>query len=148
MKKLTLFITLLILIAVSPLSANAQLLSSTNIWVISQSNEKHHFTLSQIKKTYLGLKVDLDSGIAAQAVVMPNHTAIRGLFNAKVIGLTDSRIRSFWAQVNFSGRGKAPLELPKQQDIFDYILANPGTISFVVEGTPLPQGIKVIYKTN
>jgi hypothetical protein len=75
-----------------------------------------------------------------------NHTRI--MFNTKVIGLTESRIQSYWAQMRFTGRKTAPKELADEPEVIEYLLTNPGGISYLSAHTGIPQGLTVLYRSN
>ncbi|MDP2562825.1 hypothetical protein [Psychrobium sp. 1_MG-2023] len=117
-----------------------------SIWVIaSAQSQDQQLSLQQVKKTYLGMKVTLSNGLSRQALTYPLNSSIRSLFNVTVIGLTESRIKTFWAQMRFTGRGSAAKVIADEQALFQYLIKNPNTIGYVLEGTQLPQEIKVLY---
>ncbi|GAC21788.1 hypothetical protein GARC_4851 [Paraglaciecola arctica BSs20135] len=49
-----------------------------------------------------------------RAIALPPESQTRVLFNTKMVGLTESRIQSCWAQMRFSGRKKPPTELTNE----------------------------------
>jgi hypothetical protein len=81
-------------------------------------------------------------------VALPPSNPTRVLFNTKVIGLTESRIQSFWAQMRFSGRGKAPVELPDTQTMIEYLMGHTGAVGYLPSDQQIPEGLVVIYRSG
>ena len=67
-------------------------------------------------------------------------------FNTKVIGLTESRIQSYWAQLLFSGRSKAPKEFNEVNEILNYVATVDNAVGYVPAGTEIPSNLVVIYR--
>ncbi|NRA55395.1 MAG: hypothetical protein HRU23_14725 [Gammaproteobacteria bacterium] len=111
--------------------------------IVVTSIESPNFSLQQIKKIYLGMNA---SGMQNKhAVTLPHGNKTRQLFHIKVLGLSEARVRSFWAQMQFSGRGKAPVVLATSKLTMDYLINNPYSIGYFAANTVLPPTLKVIY---
>ena len=80
-----------------------------------------------------------------KAVHLPVGDPLRITFNTKFIGLTESRIQSYWAQIKFTGRGTPPLELPSVAEIIKYLQANPHIAAYLPDDIELPEDLTVIY---
>jgi ABC-type phosphate transport system substrate-binding protein len=72
----------------------------------------------------------------------------RTIFNTRIIGLPESRIQAYWAQMRFSGRLTPPKEVESEEQMLDYLKANEGSIGYLSESTRLPDGLKVVYITR
>lgn len=72
----------------------------------------------------------------------------RIIFNTKVIGLTESRIQSYWSQMRFSGRAKPPREFATVEELLSYLAENKGAIGYVPVNVPLPKHLTVVYSTS
>lgn len=72
----------------------------------------------------------------------------RTVFNTRIIGLPESRIQAYWAQMRFSGRLTPPKEVESAEQMLDYLRANEGSIGYLPESTQLPEGLKVVYITR
>ena len=72
----------------------------------------------------------------------------RTVFNTRIIGLPESRIQAYWAQMRFSGRLTPPKEVESPEQMLDYLKANEGSIGYLPESTQLPEGLKVVYITR
>jgi hypothetical protein len=72
----------------------------------------------------------------------------RTVFHSRVLGLTDARVQSYWAQMRFSGRKQEPLTAESEIQALEYVIANEGTVTYVKSTTPLPEGLVVVYRSN
>ncbi len=72
----------------------------------------------------------------------------RIVFNTHVVGLTESRIQSYWAQMRFSGRSKRPAEFPDSGSLVAHLQNTPGAIGYVDANEPVPEGLTVVYRTE
>ncbi len=82
------------------------------------------------------------------AALKPNHP-IRTLFNSRILGLTEARIQSFWAQQRFSGRKLAiPKEFTSLEALLEHLANTPGAVSYLPQDTPLPEGVRVIHSSS
>ena len=109
--------------------------------------QSRDLSLQQIKKIYLGMGTSKGGSNNNLITTLPHQNRTRTLFNVKIIGLTEARIRSFWAQMRFSGRGKPPVELENPEMVIEYVLKNNGSIGYLPYNTVIPAQLKVIYST-
>ena len=77
----------------------------------------------------------------------PNNSA-RVVFNTKVLGLTESRIQSYWAQMRFTGRKKPPQTLTSEIDIIQKLTSSPNSIGYISADQALPDNLKVLFSTK
>ncbi|MEP0355950.1 hypothetical protein [Paraglaciecola sp.] len=80
-------------------------------------------------------------------VLKPNSEA-RLIFNTKVVGLTESRIQSYWAQMQFGGRKKPPTEIESPYAMLEYFKNNKDTVTYLPAHIKIPQGLTVIYRVD
>lgn len=118
--------------------------SSASIIVVANIQEDSlELSQQEIRNLFMG-----GQSHSLTAVTLPPKNQVRVLFNTKVIGLTESRIQSYWAQMRFSGRKKPPQELPSEEKLINYLLTNINSVSYLSSNTPIPKGLKVIYEIN
>lgn len=98
----------------------------------------HH----EVRQIYMG--GTLSRKYQAVALKVGNPTRI--LFNTKVIGLTESRIQSYWAQLLFTGRSHPPLELSSVKELLNYVTTTNNAIGYVPAQVGLPHNIIVVYQ--
>ncbi|PAJ75489.1 hypothetical protein CJF42_04960 [Pseudoalteromonas sp. NBT06-2] len=120
-----------------------------HIWVITQKLDKD-FTLSkqQVRQIYLGINIDFTDEVTSSAITLSRKNQVRSQFNAQVIGLTESRIQSYWAHMRFSSRNKPPKEYDSVSSLLEHIKTTKGSIGYVPAQTVLPESIVVIYPEN
>ena len=119
-----------------------QVLSADSIIVVANT-QNTSITLSrqEIRNLFMG---GVSNDLKAIALPPENHTRV--LFNTKVLGLTESRIQSYWAQMRFSGRKKPPLELPDEMQVINYLTENLGTVGYLPADTDIPAGLVILLK--
>jgi len=109
--------------------------------VITHVDNTMTFNKQQIRDVFMGAAPKLK----LIPVVLPISEPVRLQFNIKVVGLTESRIQSYWAQMRFSGHMKPPRELKSEADVLDFVSANPEAIAYVSADTKLPAGVKTVF---
>ena len=72
----------------------------------------------------------------------------RSVFNVRVVGLTESRIQAYWAQMRFSGRQQRPQTAQSIEELILMIESTDNTIGYLPEDTPIPSSLKVIYRSS
>lgn len=111
------------------------------IVVINNAENQQTFTKQQIRHIFMG-------GALSRkfvAVNLPSGHPLRIQFNTKVIGLTESRIQSYWAQMKFTGRSKPPKEVETTEELLAYLIANKSAMAYLPLDTKLPPELTVIY---
>jgi hypothetical protein len=134
---------LLLSVMLSIASTNA---SGNNSMVVVANIEDKSLTLSrqEVRNLFMGGALPYD--LTAVSLPPDNHTRV--LFNTKVVGLTESRIQSYWAQMRFSGRKKPPMELNNEAIVLQYLLDNPGTVGYLSADMKLPEGLTVLFRSQ
>ena len=98
----------------------------------------------QIRDIFMGN----DSQFLLKPVVLTAKSEARFVFNTKIVGLTESRIQSYWAQMRFSGRKKPPQEFETIESILAFLQENKNTVAYLPAGTEIPTNLTIIYKTE
>ena len=120
-------------------------ISSDSIVVVANTQDASiKPTRQEIRNLFMGSVLSYD----LTAIALPPNNQTRVLFNTKVVGLTESRIQSYWAQMRFSGRKKQPTELTSETLIIKYLQAHPGTVSYVSADAEIPSGLTILFQTN
>ena len=132
----------------SSIIASSLICSSVNakVIVVANTDDVIKLTRQEVKALFMGGAVSYDLKAVA---LKPKHQS-RMQFNASVLGLTESRVQSYWAQMRFSGKSKPPQELESEQAVLDYLQNNQGAAAYLDESKAdkLPDGLKVIYSVN
>lgn len=122
-------------------SSNA---AETIIVVANTADKSIQLNRQQVRNLFMGgaLPYDLD------AVALPPENHTRVLFNTKVVGLTESRIQSYWAQMRFTGRKKAPVEIKNEELVVEYLMTNVGATGYLPAGVAIPEELTVLYSSK
>lgn len=108
------------------------------------SGDSVELSKQQVRNLFMGASI----GMNLNVVVLPPDNFSRVEFNTKIVGMTESRIQSYWAQMRFSGRRSPPKELSDEQAIIEYLSSNPDSVSYLPANTKLPVSLKVVYQTQ
>lgn len=116
-----------------------------HVMVITHQNSSvNSISRSQLRNLYMG-----NPSLANMTpILLPHGEIARSIFNVRILGLTESRIQAYWAQMRFSGRQRRPQTAKSIEELILMIASSKNTIGYVPEDTLLPAGIKVIYRTS
>ena len=128
------------------LSLSSPVLAQDNeiIVVANSGNSEISLNKKQIRDLFMG-------GFTQQnlePISLPPNNPARVVFNTKVVGLTEARITSYWAQMRFSGRGKPPKTIDNVNDLLAYVQANEGSVAYLPANTSIPEGLTVVYSSQ
>lgn len=73
---------------------------------------------------------------------------LRGRFSQEILSRPISAVQKYWEERIFSGRGKPPPVKLSDDEVIEFVAANPGAIGYVSEGVRLPAGVKVLRIKN
>ncbi len=119
--------------------------ASERIVIVTHSdNTGMRLSREQIRNLFMGASVGRD----LQPVALPPGNRTRSLFNIKIVGLSDSRVQSYWAQMKFTGRRPPPQIVNSEKAMVQYLLDTPGSIGYLTADTDLPEDLIVIYATD
>lgn len=129
-----------------PLSLFVSLNTNASDLIVVANTELENINVQkrQVRDIFMGNNSDL----ALKPVALRPNNRVRASFNTKIVGLTESRIQSYWAQMRFSGRKKAPQEFDSVDDVLSFVQSHKNTVAYVPAGTQLPAGVTVIYQTE
>lgn len=120
-------------------------LSAAEIIVVANTDSEH---LSLEKRQVRDIFMKNNSHILLDPVVLAPNIDARFLFNTKIVGLTESRIQSYWAQMRFTGRKKPPKEFVSLQAMLEYVQSNKNTVAYLPGNMPVPLGLTVVYQAD
>lgn len=133
----------LVLVFMSPASHSADaLLVVANLGDSQSGENKVNLTREQVRNLFMGIPVG--KGLSPVALSPDNH--LRTGFNTRIIGMAESRIQSYWAQMKFTGRKSPPPEFKSEEQLLEFLQNNPGSVGYVSEDTALPSGLQVVYE--
>lgn len=111
--------------------------------VSNLTGEKATLSKNQIRDIFLG------RGDSKYVPVVPvPGTKSRIVFNTQIIGLKESRIQSFYAQMRFSGRANPPTQLGSAEELIAFVVSKPNGITYLPKNTPIPDELTIIYEVD
>jgi hypothetical protein len=121
----------------------ASIAESTDVIVVANSAAiTGELSRSEIRQVFMGGTLSRKY----EPVSLSVGSNVRIKFNTKVIGLTESRIQSYWAQLLFSGRSKPPKEFTEVDEVLEYISTVDNAVGYVPSDTVIPANLVVIYR--
>lgn len=101
-------------------------------------------TREQVRNLFMGASL----GYGLRPVVLkPGHPA-RAIFNTRVVGLTESRINAYWAQMRYTGRMTPPRQLDDVHELLAYLQDNPGAVGYLPLSVTVPSELTVLYRAS
>lgn len=88
----------------------------------------------EAKALFLGKSKKLPNGKEAEAIEQPEGSAVRDVFNDKVLGKTDSQLKAYWSTLIFSGKGTPLKSLDSDAAVKAYVAKTPGGIGYIDSG--------------
>ncbi|WP_158972517.1 hypothetical protein [Paraglaciecola sp. L3A3] len=120
--------------------------SGANGIVVVANTQDTSITLSRQEVRNLFMGSSLSYGL--KAVALPPDNQTRVMFNTKVVGLTESRIQSYWAQMRFTGRKTPPKQVANEKSVLTYLKNNQGAVGYLPANTVIPKSLTVIYTSQ
>lgn len=126
------------------LAASAASYAGTAV-IVSANSNVDAADQKTIGKIFLGKSKKFANGTKAVPVNQSEGSAIREDFSKSVIKRSSNQVKSYWAQLVFTGKGTPPTELADDAAVKAKVAADPNAVGYIdeanVDGT-----VKVIYK--
>lgn len=137
--RLVLFLMIFISCSSSFAEENSQ--DVTFMVVMNSAKADRHVSKQHIRQIFMGGTLSRKY----QAFNLPVGHQVRIQFNTKIIGLTESRIQSYWAQMKFTGRSEPPIEVDSIEGLLQLVLQTEGAVAYLPVNTEIPNSLTVIY---
>lgn len=121
--------------------------NAKDLLVVSSKQSPVDLSRQQIKQVYLGARLSVD-GVNIQPLALPVGERWRSVFNTKVIGLSEARIQSYWAQMRFTGRRSEPDEIDSTDKLIEKLLQQPGTLGYLPSHLVDVNLFHVVYRVS
>ena len=96
----------------------------------------------QVSDLFLKKRSRLGNANAAPVDLGPK-SEVRARFSRQILQRDLASVRSYWAQLVFSGRGVPPPELASERDVVEYVASHAGAIGYV-SGSASLVGVKAV----
>lgn len=127
------------IVLISPFIAFAE-----EYYIFTKSNTPYELTRQQVKQVFLGARLEKNDEILLPIILAPGHPW-RSAFNIRVMGLTESRIQSYWAQVKFTGKRTPPTQVETYSEMLTLIDEHNGAIGIALSKEVDLTKYQVIY---
>ena len=114
--------------------------AANGIVVVANLQQPQTMKKHEIRNIFMGGQ----SNLLEPVVLKPGEEA-RHVFNTFVVGLTEARIQSYWAQMRFSGRNRAPVEVNNAEQMLQYLLENQGAVGYLPADMSIPAQLTVVF---
>ncbi len=112
----------------------------STLYVVSNGIQINSLEKKRIKQIYM------EGGwMEIKPLSLAQGHKLRTIFNSNIIGLTESRINSYWAQMTFSGRATPPKEFDNLKDLMSHLINCPGCIAYLPSDITIPKPLNVVY---
>ena len=115
--------------------------------VIHTDNPSTELPANKVDKMFLKKLKRWDHGVRVMPIDLDASSPVRKSFTRTIHGKSVTAIKSFWQRIIFSGRGVPPPEKSSEEDVLEYVRANPGAIGYVAAESALGDGVKVLKVT-
>lgn len=113
--------------------------------IVNSSNANATMSSSDISRIFLGKSSKFPDGSAASAIDQNDGNAARQEFNDKVLGKSESQLKSYWSRLIFTGKGTPPKQLGDDAAVKSAVAGNPEMIGFI-DSASVDGSVKVIGK--
>lgn len=124
------------------INLNAVNARTDEVIVVANVDSDVSLTRQEVKSLFMGGVVVDD----LKPIALPANNPARVVFNTKVLGLTETRVQSYWAQMRFTGRKKPPIEVQDQLALIEYLIETPNSVGYLPVDADIPEGLKVVYE--
>ena len=111
--------------------------------IVNTSNSVTTISKATLSNIFMKKVSKFDNGVVAKPVDQAPEASARVSFTTDVLGKTVAAVKNYWNQQLFSGAGVPPEEKSSDEEIVNYVKANPGAIGYVSSGADI-NGVKVI----
>ncbi len=136
----TILLPVIVLFGLSSLVASA--LADVAI-IVNSASGVGSLSAGDVKKIFLGKKKSFPNGDSATPVEQVDGSATRGAFNDKVLGKSDSQLKSYWSKIIFSGKGSPPDSVADDAAVKSWVAANKSGIGYV-DSSQVDGSVKVV----
>jgi hypothetical protein len=119
-------------------------LAKASIVIVANIDEPITLSKSEVRSVFMGRGTTHN----LKAVGLSPENKARAVFNARVVGMTEARVQSYWAQMRFSGRQKPPIEFRDETQVLNYLLENERSVAYLDSSVELKDGLVVVYSAQ
>lgn len=111
--------------------------------VVNLDNPSDSITVEEVINVFLGRSRQLAGGTKVIPIDQVEGEAARIEFYDKVVKKSPSQLNSYWSRLIFAGKGRPPYALSNDQEVIEFVSANPSMIGYV-DLTAVDDSVKVL----
>lgn len=115
----------------SLLAADQQFAEPPVVMVVSPDNPTTTLSRQEVEDIFLGRSAQFPDGRRAVPVDQSLDSAVRQAFTSQLLERTPAQIRSHWAKIIFTGRGRPPVDVAGDDAVKSAIASNPHAIGYI-----------------
>lgn len=131
------------LVALSLLVGAMNVFAETAV-VVHPSNNSN-LSEELIADIYLGKAKKFPNGVKVTAITLEEKSDAKTVFNKKILDKSNSQLKTYWAKLVFTGKGRPPKEFSSNDEVKQQIAANPNMIG-VIDASAVDASVKVVTK--
>jgi ABC-type phosphate transport system substrate-binding protein len=142
-------ISIIVVVSVaSAFAAGASRATGAPAWrvIVNPSNSVTSVDRRFLADLFLKKITRWPSGDAARPVDQRAEAPVRLRFSEDVFERSVASIKSYWAQLVFSGRDVPPPELDGDEEVVRFVLRNAGAVGYVSPGVALDRAKTLVVK--
>lgn len=97
-----------------------------------------------LQKIYTGRVIEVN-GVSITAVNASAGSPTRNRFLQDYLNQDEDKYTAYWIVRRYVGKGASPRELPRSEDVINFVRSTPGAIGYVDESDVRP-GVNVLLK--
>ncbi len=111
--------------------------------IVNPGSKTTEISVKQVKSVFLGKSKKLPGGEAATPVEQPSGSAVREIFNGKVLKKNERKLKAYWSKKVFSGKGKPPKQVADDEAVKAFVNKTAGAIGYI-DSASLDSSVKAI----
>lgn len=114
--------------------------------IVHAKSPLNRLSSSTIKRIYLNkVKKIPNTKIIPFPIDQSENSSVRREFNRRLIGMSASQLRSYWAKRIFTGKGGPPKAVSNDREVIALVKSNYNVIGYI-DSASITSGVKVVYK--
>ena len=127
----TFHLSLMTIVSLASLTTSGVSFAGDVVVIVNPNSSISQMSEDQAKRLFLGKTRSFPDGAPALVVDQTEGSSDRAQFYNHFIGKTESQLKSYWAQLIFSGKGTPPKTVGDASDVRAIVAKNPSAIGYI-----------------
>jgi ABC-type phosphate transport system substrate-binding protein len=114
--------------------------------IVNAANPSAVLPAPEVSRMFLHKALQWPNGLRVVPIDQPEDSPARDAFSRAVHGKSAAAVKAYWQRMIFSGRDVPPPERASAE-VLSLVRSDLGAIGYVLPGTPLGDGVKVLKIT-